>query len=154
MGFEEAKGDVKLLRYAPKPMAKNDVDFVVTYNGVCHSDIHMIDNDWGMSRFPLIPGHEVVGHVLAVGDAVTDIAPGDVVGLGAQCQTCKECDYCLKGIDNVCADVPLPTLRLPRMNLVNTFITEDVSFAPRECFLCNMHVRVASSKSLSRSFSR
>lgn len=104
MGFEQINGDAKLLSYPPKPLAKNDVDFVVTYNGICHSDIHMIDNDWGMTRLPLIPGHEVVGHVLAVGSAVTDIAPGDVVGLGAQCQTCKECDYCKQGIDNVCAD--------------------------------------------------
>jgi D-arabinose 1-dehydrogenase-like Zn-dependent alcohol dehydrogenase len=104
MGFEQIKGDAKLLLYTPKPLAKNDLDFVMMYNGICHLDIHMIDNDWGMTHLPLIPGHEVVGHVLAVGSAITDIAPEDVVGLGAQCQTCKECNYCKQGIDNVCAD--------------------------------------------------
>lgn len=63
----------------------------------------MIDNDWGMTRLPLIPGHEVVGHVLAVGENIKDIKVGDTVGLGAMCQTCKSCEYCDKGIDNSCA---------------------------------------------------
>ena len=103
MGFTSVKSDAELLTYKPKPLAKNDVDFVVTYNGVCHSDIHMIDNDWGMTRLPLIPGHEVVGHVLAVGENVQDLHVGDVVGLGAICQSCKDCEYCDKGIDNSCA---------------------------------------------------
>lgn len=63
----------------------------------------MIDNDWGHSRFPLVPGHEVVGHVIAVGSGVKDLKVGDVVGLGAQAQACGECQHCKAGIDNLCA---------------------------------------------------
>ena len=64
MGFTEAKSDVTLITYKLKPLGKYDADIRITYNGICHSDVHMIDNDWGMSRYPLVPGHEIVGHVV------------------------------------------------------------------------------------------
>lgn len=102
MAALEAKAKVESYEYPVKPLAKLDADIRVTYNGVCASDIHMIDNDWGMSRYPLVPGHEVVGHVLAVGSEVTHLKVGDVVGLGAQAQACGECENCKAGIDNLC----------------------------------------------------
>ena len=104
MGFTEAKSEVKQITYKPKPMGKYDTDIKVTYNGICHTDVHMIDNDWGMSRYPLVPGHEVVGHVVAVGSEITDLKVGDVVGLGCICQCCQTCDYCKKGLDNICSE--------------------------------------------------
>ena len=64
------KADVEAYNYPPKPLAKHDADIKVTYTGVCATDLHMIDNDWGMSRYPLVPGHEVVGHVINVGSDV------------------------------------------------------------------------------------
>lgn len=98
-----AKGEaVQRYEYPAKPLARHDVDIHVTYNGVCHTDIHMIDNDWGLSRFPLVPGHEVVGHVLAVGSDVKDFKAGDVVGLGCLAQRCNKCEWCAKGHDNLC----------------------------------------------------
>ena len=103
MGYEEKGAQAKLISYKAKPLAKHDADIVVTYNGVCGTDKHMIDNDWGMSRYPLVPGHEVVGHVLQVGAEVTNLKPGDVVGLGAQCQMCGDCEWCNKQRGNLCA---------------------------------------------------
>jgi D-arabinose 1-dehydrogenase-like Zn-dependent alcohol dehydrogenase len=70
--------------------------------GICHTDIHMIDNDWGMSRYPLVPGHEIVGRVIGVGSAITNIKEGESVCLGVVCQTCMTCSYCKCGNDNLC----------------------------------------------------
>ena len=102
MAALEAKADVESYEYPPKPLAKMDADVRVTYTGVCATDMHMIDNDWGLSRYPLVPGHEVVGHVIAAGAGVTDLQVGDVVGLGAQAQACGECENCNAGLDNLC----------------------------------------------------
>ena len=102
MAALKEKSEVEGYQYPPKPLAKLDADVKVTYTGVCATDMHMIDNDWGMSRYPLVPGHEVVGHVIRVGSDVTDLKVGDVVGLGAQCQACGKCEFCLEGKDNLC----------------------------------------------------
>lgn len=70
--------------------------------GICYSDIHMIDNDWMMSRYPLVPGHEVVGEIAEVGSQVTHVKPGDRVGVGWQAGSCLLCGDCLKGNENLC----------------------------------------------------
>jgi alcohol/geraniol dehydrogenase (NADP+) len=102
MAALEAKARLKDYKYSPKPLARLDADIRVTYTGVCATDMHMIDNDWGLSRYPLVPGHEVVGRVIAVGSGVKDLKVGDVVGLGAQAQACGECEFCKEGYDNLC----------------------------------------------------
>ena len=102
MAALEEKAKVENYSYPPKPLAKLDADVRVTYTGVCATDMHMIDNDWGLSRYPLVPGHEVVGHVIGVGSGVEDLKVGDVVGLGAQAQACGECEFCEEGLDNLC----------------------------------------------------
>lgn len=70
--------------------------------GICHSDVHMIDNDWYMSQYPLVPGHEVVGEVVAVGDGVANVRVGDRVGIGWQRTSCGNCPECDRGADNLC----------------------------------------------------
>ncbi len=70
--------------------------------GICHSDLHMIDNDWFMSRYPLVPGHEVVGEVTELGSAVTHLRVGDRVGVGWQSNSCLQCRDCLAGNENLC----------------------------------------------------
>jgi uncharacterized zinc-type alcohol dehydrogenase-like protein len=104
MAALSAKAKVEHYKYPPKPMAKLDADIKVTYTGVCATDMHMIDNSWGLSRYPLVPGHEVVGHVIGVGSDVTALQLGDVVGLGAQAQACGKCELCAEGLDNLCPD--------------------------------------------------
>jgi len=72
--------------------------------GLCHSDLHMIDNDWKSSAYPLVPGHEVVGEVLQKGNALTHLRPGQRVGVGWQRSSCLHCEDCLRGNENLCND--------------------------------------------------
>lgn len=70
--------------------------------GICHSDLHMMDNDFGMSKYPLVPGHEVVGEVVEIGPEVTHLKKGDRVGVGWQRTSCLQCRDCLRGNENLC----------------------------------------------------
>lgn len=71
--------------------------------GLCRSDIHMIDNDWGVSKYPLVPGHEVIGEVVEIGSQVNHLKKGDRVGIGWQRSSCLHCKDCLKGNENLCS---------------------------------------------------
>lgn len=77
--------------------------------GICHSDIHMIDNDWEISTYPIVPGHEVVGKIVEVGCGVSHLKVGDRVGVGWLRSACLHCEDCLKGDDNLC-DNNQPTI--------------------------------------------
>jgi uncharacterized zinc-type alcohol dehydrogenase-like protein len=85
---------------APSP---GEVTIAVSHCGICHSDIHLIDDDWGMSSFPLVPGHEVVGTVTALGSGVRHLKEGQRVGVGWQCGSCGECEWCRRGEEELCA---------------------------------------------------
>jgi alcohol/geraniol dehydrogenase (NADP+) len=89
-------------RYDPGELGPAEVEIAVTHCGICHSDIHLISNDWGISQYPFIPGHEVIGKVSAVGSAVRSVKAGDRVGLGWQSNSCGECDWCMRGMENLC----------------------------------------------------
>ena len=86
-------------RRAPRA---NDVALDILYCGVCHTDIHMARNDWGMSIFPVVPGHEIVGRVTAVGSAVKKFKIGDTVAVGCLVDSCQTCDQCKKGEEQLC----------------------------------------------------
>jgi uncharacterized zinc-type alcohol dehydrogenase-like protein len=88
--------------YEPAPLGSNDVEIAVTHNGLCHTDIHMRDNDWNVSKFPLVAGHEVVGNVTQIGAEVTSIKIGDRLGFGWISNSCRVCDACLRGEENIC----------------------------------------------------
>ncbi len=90
--------------FTPGDLADTHVEIKVETCGICHSDLSMIDNEWGASEFPLVPGHEIVGTVTAVGDHVTALAPGDSVGLGWYSGSCMVCDQCMSGNHNLCPD--------------------------------------------------
>jgi alcohol/geraniol dehydrogenase (NADP+) len=80
-----------------------DVEVTVTHCGVCHADANLVDNDWAMSQYPFIPGHEIVGTIAAVGSGVEGFAVGDRVGVGWQANSCGRCEWCRKGEENLCA---------------------------------------------------
>lgn len=88
--------------YTPKDLGRNDVEIEVTHNGLCHTDIHMRDNDWNVSTFPLVAGHEVVGKVTKLGEDVTKFNIGDRIGFGWISNSCRVCDACLRGEENIC----------------------------------------------------
>ncbi|WP_372779722.1 NAD(P)-dependent alcohol dehydrogenase [Litorivivens sp.] len=87
----------------------NDVTIEILYCGVCHSDIHYVNNDWGRSNYPVVPGHEIVGRVLSVGDKVTRFSPGDTVGVGCFVDSCRHCFACDEGEEQFCAEGPTMT---------------------------------------------
>jgi alcohol/geraniol dehydrogenase (NADP+) len=93
--------------YDPGPLAKNDVELDVESCGICHSDLSMLDNEWGFTQYPFVPGHEVVGTVCAVGDNVSSIKVGQRVGLGWQSAYCNTCHSCQSGDQNLCSKVKL-----------------------------------------------
>ena len=98
----EPKTKLQVWQYEPAPLKNDEIEVQVTHNGLCHTDIHMRDNDWGVSKFPLVAGHEVVGIVTEVGEDVTNLQTGDRVGLGWIRNSCRVCYHCLQGEENVC----------------------------------------------------
>jgi uncharacterized zinc-type alcohol dehydrogenase-like protein len=87
-------------RRTPGP---HDVLIEIAYCGVCHTDLHFVRNDWGMSMYPMVPGHEIVGHVTRVGDHVTKYKVGDRVGIGCMVDSCRECEACKDDEEQYCA---------------------------------------------------
>lgn len=82
-------------------LGADEVEIAVSHCGICHSDLHLVDGDWG-GDYPITPGHEVVGRVTAVGKAVDGLSEGTRVGVGWQCNSCGECEYCRNGDENLC----------------------------------------------------
>ncbi len=95
-------GELKPFEYAPGELGADQVDIDIQSCGVCRSDLSMIDNSWRMAAYPLVPGHEVVGTVAAVGENVTHLPLGQTVGLGWFSRSCMTCEQCLKGDHNLC----------------------------------------------------
>lgn len=84
------------------PLAADWVEVAVEYCGVCHSDLSMLDNEWGNSQYPLVPGHEIIGRVVACGDAVKRLKRGDRVGIGWFVASCNHCHSCVGGDQHLC----------------------------------------------------
>ena len=80
----------------------DDVLIDILYCGVCHTDIHFVRNDWDMSKYPMVPGHEIVGKVTRVGSNVTKWKVGDTVGVGCFVDSCRACPACVSGEEQYC----------------------------------------------------
>jgi uncharacterized zinc-type alcohol dehydrogenase-like protein len=98
----EPGGELKPFEYDPGPLGADEVEIEVEHCGICHSDLSMVDNAWGMSSYPLVPGHEVIGRICALGPNVEHLEPGQRVGLGWHAGYCMHCDPCLSGDHNLC----------------------------------------------------
>src|SRR5271154_4260412 len=95
-------GKLQPFEFDPGPLGDDQVEIRVSHCGVCHSDLSMIDNEWGMSAYPLLPGHEGVGTIGAVGAQVKHLQPGQRVGLGWFSGSCLVCHQCMTGDHNLC----------------------------------------------------
>lgn len=93
---------LKPFEYTLPPIGAGEVDIDVEYCGVCHSDLSMLDNEWGLTTYPFVPGHEAIGRVRAVGAGVARVVPGQRVGLGWYARSCLVCDQCYAGRHNLC----------------------------------------------------
>ncbi len=92
-----------------RALGERDVAIEIAFCGICHSDIHQVKDEWGGSIFPMVPGHEIVGVVTGVGDAVEDHAAGDRVGVGCMVDSCGECEHCKAGEEQFCVKSPVLT---------------------------------------------
>jgi uncharacterized zinc-type alcohol dehydrogenase-like protein len=95
-------GKLEPFEYDPGPVAANEVDINVEHCGICHSDLSMLNNDWGMTLYPFVPGHEVVGTIGAVGEDVKHLSVGQRAGLGWHADYCTTCPSCMSGDHNLC----------------------------------------------------
>lgn len=85
-----------------RAMQPDDVKIAVLYCGVCHSDLHMARNEWGVSHYPMVPGHEIVGRIEAVGEQVMQFKTGDIVGVGVMVDACGNCAFCQQDEEQYC----------------------------------------------------
>lgn len=103
LAVHAAGAELLPFRYDPGELGLNEVEIGISHCGICHSDVHLICNDWGISQYPFIPGHEVIGAVTAVGAEVRSLVVGQRVGLGWQSNSCGHCEWCIRGMENLCA---------------------------------------------------
>lgn len=99
----ESGGELRPFEYDPGPLGRNDVEIDVEHCGICYSDLSMVDNEWDMTAYPIVPGHEVIGTISAVGDDVTSRRVGERVGMGWHSGYCMACHLCMEGDHNLCA---------------------------------------------------
>ncbi|MBC8746447.1 MULTISPECIES: NAD(P)-dependent alcohol dehydrogenase [Paraburkholderia] len=110
-GYAAAASDADLapFQFTRRHPRADDVVIDIQYCGVCHSDLHQARNDWGNTRYPVVPGHEIIGRVISVGESVTRFKAGDVVGVGCLVDSCGECAPCCEGEEQYCVNQPTPT---------------------------------------------
>ena len=98
-----AKGTLNPFEFDLGELGPEEVEIKVTHCGICHSDLSMLDNEWGMSKYPFVPGHEAVGTVVAMGHEAKGVEIGQRVGIGWSAYSCLSCHECLSGDHNLCA---------------------------------------------------
>ena len=95
-------GKLEPFEFDPGELGVDQVEIDISSCGICHSDLSMLNNDWQMTEYPLVPGHEIVGKIAAVGERVTHLKPGQSVGLGWFSNSCMTCSACMSGNHNLC----------------------------------------------------
>jgi len=103
-GFAAQSADQPLgpITFNRRDLGLQDVQIEILYCGVCHSDLHYARNEWHFTTYPAVPGHEIVGRVLAVGAEVTSFKPGDRAGVGCIVDSCRTCPSCQEGLEQYC----------------------------------------------------
>ncbi len=109
-GAQEEAGKLNLVVFNREKPNETEIEFKITHCGVCHSDVHSVDNDWGGGSYPCVPGHEVVGEVTSVGSKVKNFKKGDRIGVGCMIDSCRECEKCEDDLENYCQGPLGPTL--------------------------------------------
>ncbi|XP_011045697.1 PREDICTED: probable cinnamyl alcohol dehydrogenase 9 [Populus euphratica] len=99
---KDSSGVFSPFHFSRRDNGVEDVTIKILYCGVCHSDLHAAKNEWGFSRYPLVPGHEIVGIVTKIGSNVKKFKVDDQVGVGVMVNSCKSCEYCDQDLENYC----------------------------------------------------
>ncbi|MGA0851048.1 MAG: NAD(P)-dependent alcohol dehydrogenase [Candidatus Nanopelagicaceae bacterium] len=100
----QAKADLVPFEFERRKLGGYDIGFEIQYSGICHSDIHQAREEWGAALFPMVPGHEIVGVVTAIGAKVSRFSMGDRVGVGVFIDSCRQCENCKGGLQQYCLE--------------------------------------------------
>lgn len=111
-GVQAQDASFEPMQITRRALTPEDVEIAIAYCGVCHTDLHQV-RDWPTTRFPCVPGHEIVGQVVAVGSGVTRFSVGDTVGVGVMVDSCQHCEHCRDGLENMCRNGSTQTYNSP-----------------------------------------
>lgn len=100
----EEKGAFKPYEFTRHAVGDNDIQIEILYAGICHSDLHHVFADWGKEEYPMVPGHEIAGRVVAVGKNVTKFKVGDYAGIGCMIGSCRHCEACKQNLEQYCEE--------------------------------------------------
>ncbi len=101
---QSATAPIAPFSFTRRDLRADDVAIDILYCGICHTDIHQARNEWGRSKYPMVPGHEIVGRVTALGKDVKDFKVGELVGVGCMVDSCQHCESCKQGLEQYCAE--------------------------------------------------
>ena len=115
VGYAAHSSDAHMVpfHFERRALRPNDVAIEIEYSGICHSDLHTVNGDWGPQQYPLVPGHEIIGKVLDVGPEVKNYKVGDQVGVGCMVDSCQSCDQCENHEEQYCRKGMTPTYGAP-----------------------------------------
>ena len=133
-----AKAALAPFSFERREPGPQDVQIDIEYCGVCHSDLHTARDEWHMTQFPCVPGHEIVGHVVAVGAEVTSFKVGDLAGVGCMVGSCKHCASCDEGLEQYCENGFVGTYNGPLFGGENTFGGYSDNIVVRQDFVLHI----------------
>lgn len=110
---QDAQSALAPFTFSRREPGPTDIAIEILYSGVCHSDLHMARNEWGNAVYPMVPGHEIVGRVTAIGDTVTKFKVGDIAAVGVIIDSCRHCAACERGEEHFCAKGATLTYAMP-----------------------------------------
>ena len=141
IGYATHSKDSQLepFNFERRNLRSNDVAIEILYSGICHSDLHQARNDWGFSEYPMVPGHEIIGKVIDIGNDVKKYKVGDTVAVGVMVDSCMECDQCKKNEEQLCRDTFTQTYNTPdRIDKTMTYGGYSKHIVTREEFVLNV----------------
>ncbi|MEP6647082.1 MAG: alcohol dehydrogenase catalytic domain-containing protein, partial [Saprospiraceae bacterium] len=116
-GTQAAEEQLQPLKIKRRKPASHDVEIEIMFCGVCHSDLHTARNEWHGTIYPCVPGHEIVGRVVAIGEHVSKFQVGDLAAVGCMVDSCRECDNCAAGLEQYCETGNTGTYNAPDIHL-------------------------------------
>ncbi len=116
-GSAAANASLQQLNIQRRNHTPHDIEIEILYCGVCHSDLHTARNEWHSTIYPCVPGHEIVGRVVNVGNHVKKFKPGDIAAVGCMVDSCRQCDYCNEGLEQYCEEGCIGTYNSPDQHL-------------------------------------
>ena len=139
LGVHSANDALNLMNIERRDLQADDVQMEILYCGICHSDLHQVKNDFGFSSYPMVPGHEIVGRVTAVGSGVSRFKIGDLAGVGCIVDSCGTCPACHRDLQQFCEEGTTLSFNTPDKHLGGmTFGGFSKSYVCKESYMLHM----------------